>query len=171
MIDTLATSIKNNFGTAKDIASKLGINVTGLSDLAEKIKTNSKLALHLAQRFGTTVTRLQAGMITRLADELENISGDPNNASVRVLQSVGKNIRPIATGFNNVSKRLDDASNFIYNKGGSGSKSRDKNKNKSMKYKNKKHFKRYMSNLRRRTEKKELQLLNGIRDFKSMISL
>ena len=45
-----------------------------------------------------------------------------------------------------------------------------RNKNKSMKYKNKKHFKRYMSNLRRKTEKKELQLLNGIRDFKSMIS-
>ena len=44
-----------------------------------------------------------------------------------------------------------------------------RNKNKSMKYKNKKHFKRYMSNLRRKTEKKELQLLNGIRDFKSMI--
>jgi hypothetical protein len=41
-----------------------------------------------------------------------------------------------------------------------------KNKNK-----NKKHFKRYMSNLRRKTAKKELDLLNGIRDFKSMISL
>jgi len=44
-------------------------------------------------------------------------------------------------------------------------------RNKSMKYKNKKHFKRYMSNLRRKTEKKELKLLNGIRDFKSIASL
>ena len=41
-------------------------------------------------------------------------------------------------------------------------------KNKSIK--NKKHLKRYMSNLRRKTAKKELDLLNGIRDFKSMIS-
>jgi hypothetical protein len=169
-IHNLANKIKENFGTVKDIASKLGINVTGLSDLAEKIKTNSKLALFLAQRFGMTVTGLQAGMITRLADELENISGDPNNASVRGVKFVGKNMRPIADGLNNVSKRLNDASNFIYKKGGSGSKSRDKNKNKSMKYKNKKHLKRYMSNLRRKTAKKELDLLNGIRDFKSMIS-
>jgi len=42
-------------------------------------------------------------------------------------------------------------------------------KNKSIK--NKKYFKRYMSTLRRKTEKKELDLLNGIRDFKSIISL
>ena len=67
-IDTLANKIKENFGTVKDIASKLGINVKGLSDLAEKIKTNSKLALHLAQRFGMTVTGLQGSMLTRLAD-------------------------------------------------------------------------------------------------------
>jgi hypothetical protein len=174
VIDTLVTSIKNDFRTAKDEAKTLGINVTGLSDLANKIKTNSELALHLAQRFGMTVTGLQAGMITRLADELENISGDPKNASVRGLQSFGKNLRPFAAGLNNVSERFNKASNFIYNKdkkGGSGSKSRDKNKMKSRKYlKNKKHLKRYMSNLRRKTAKKELDLLNGIRDFKSMIS-
>jgi hypothetical protein len=42
-------------------------------------------------------------------------------------------------------------------------------KNKSIK--NKKYFKRYMSNLRRKTAKKELDLLNGIRDFKSITSL
>ena len=42
-------------------------------------------------------------------------------------------------------------------------------KNKSIK--NQKYFKRYMSTLRRKTEKKELDLLNGIRDFKSIISL
>ena len=164
-IDTLATSIKNDFGTAKDEASKLGINVTGLSDLAEKIKTNSKLALFLAQRFGMTITGLQASMLTRLADEIKD-SGDPKNATVRGLNFVEKNIRPIATGLGNVSKHLDNASNFIY-KG--GSKSRDKNQTKSRKYfKNKKHLKRYMSNLRRKTAKKELDLLNGIRDLKSM---
>jgi hypothetical protein len=42
---------------------------------------------------------------------------------------------------------------------------------KSRKYfKNKKHLKRYMSNLRRKTAKKELDLLNGIRDLKSIAS-
>jgi hypothetical protein len=169
VIDTLATSIKNDFGTAKDEASKLGINVKGLSDLAEKIKTNSKLALFLAQRFGMTVTGLQGSMLTRLADELEKTSGNPENASVRGLKFAGKNIRPIAAGLGKVSEHLDNASKFIYQ---GGSKSRDKNKMKSRKYlKNKKHLKRYMSNLRRKTAKKELDLLNGIRDFKSMIHL
>jgi len=42
-------------------------------------------------------------------------------------------------------------------------------KNKSIK--NKKYFKKYMSSTRRKTEKKELDLLNGIRDLKTMISL
>ena len=170
VIDTLANKIKENFGTVKDIASKFGINVTGLSDLAEKIRTNSKLALFLAQRFGMTITGIQGSMLTRLADEIKD-SGDPENATVRGLTFVEKNIRPIATGLGKVSKRLDNASKFIY-KGDGGSKSRDKNKMKSRKYlKNKKHLKRYMSNLRRKTAKKELDLLNGIRDFKSMISL
>jgi len=168
-IDTLANKIKENFGTVKDIASKFGINVTGLSDLAEKIRTNSRLALFLAQRFGMTVTGIQGSMLTRLADEIKD-SGDPNNATVRGLTFVEKNIRPIAVGLGKVSKRLDNASKFIYN-GGGGSKSRDKNKMKSRKYlKNKKHFKRYMSNLRRKTAKKELYLLNGIRDLKSISS-
>jgi len=167
-IDSLATSIKNDFGTAKEEASTLGINVTGLSDLADKIKTNSKLALHLAQRFGMTVTGLQAGMLTRLANDLEQMSGDPANASVRGAKFVGKNLRPIAAGFDKVSNHLNNASNFIYQ---GGSKSRDKNKMKSRKYlKNKKHLKRYMSNLRRKTAKKELYLLNGIRDLKSISS-
>jgi hypothetical protein len=167
-IHNLASKIKENFGTVKDIASKFGINVTGLSDLAEKIRTNSKLALFLAQRFGMTVTKIQASMLTRLADEIKD-SGDPESSSVRRLNFVAKNIRPIATGLNKVSTHLDNASNFIYN---GGSKRRGKNKMKSRKYlKNKKHFKKYMSNLRRKTAKKELDLLNGIRDFKSMISL
>ena len=177
-IHNLASKIKENFGTVKDIASKFGITVTGLSDLAEKIRTNSKLALFLAQRFGMTVTGIQGSMLTRLADaikhEIKN-SGDPENATVRGLNFVEKNIRPVAVGLGKVSDRLDKASKFIYKDGGGGgSKSRDKNKNKmkSRKYlKNKKHFKRYMSNLRRKTAKKELDLLNGIRDFKSMIHL
>ena len=117
-------------------------------------------------------------MLTRLADaikhEIKN-SGDPESATVRRLNFVEKNIRPVAVGLGKVSDRLDKASKFIYKDGGGGgSKSRDKNKNKmkSRKYlKNKKHFKRYMSNLRRKTAKKELDLLNGIRDFKSMIHL
>jgi len=104
-------------------------------------------------------------MLTRLADEIKD-SGDPKNATVRGLNFVEKNIRPVAAGLGNVSRHLDEASKSIYN---GGSKSRDKNKMKSRKYlKNKKHLKRYMSNLRRKTAKKELDLLNGIRDLKSM---
>lgn len=160
-IRNLANKIKENFGTVKDMAQKFGITVTGLSGLAEKIRTNSQLAVYLAKRFGMTVTGLQGSMLTRLANELEHLSGDPENASVRRAKIVGRNIRPIATGLKNVSKYLDEVS------GGRG-----KNKMKSRKYlKNKKHFKKYMSNLRRKTAKKELDLLNGIRDFKSIISL
>jgi hypothetical protein len=51
--------------------------------------------------------------------------------------------------------------------GGGGNRN---NINKSMKYKQK-HLKKYMSNLRRKTAKKELQLLNGIRDLKSISSV
>jgi len=52
--------------------------------------------------------------------------------------------------------------------GGGGGSGNRKNK-KSLKYKQK-HLKKYMSNLRRKTAKKELQLLNGIRDLKSIYS-
>lgn len=52
--------------------------------------------------------------------------------------------------------------------GGGGGGGNRKNK-KSLKYKQK-HLKKYMSNLRRKTAKKELQLLNGIRDLKSISS-
>ncbi len=51
--------------------------------------------------------------------------------------------------------------------GGGGNRN---NINKSMKYKQK-HLKKYMSNLRRKTAKKELQLLNGIRNLKNISSL
>jgi hypothetical protein len=167
----LANKIKENFGAVKEMASKFGITVTGLSGLAEKIRTNSQLGVYLAKRLGMTVTGLQGSMLTRLADELEHLSGDPENASVRRAKIVGRNIRPIATGLKNVSKYLDDVSGGS-SSGGSSINDRGKNKMKSRKYlKNKKHFKKYMSNLRRKTAKKELDLLNGIHYFKSMISL
>ena len=162
---SLANKIKENFGTVKEMARKFGITVTGLSDLAEKIRTNSQLAAFLAKRLGMTITGLQGSMLTRLADELEGMSGNPENASVRRAKFIGQQVvRPVATGLKNVSNYLDKKSG--------GSNGRDKNKMKSRKYlKNKKHLKRYMSNLRRKTAKKELDLLKGIRDFKSMISL
>jgi len=169
-IRNFANKIKENFGTVKEMASKFGITVTGLSGLAEKIRTNSQLAAFLAKRLGMTITGLQGSMLTRLADELEGMSGNPENASVRRAKFIGQQVvRPVATGLKKVSNYLDRTSD-----GGSngGSKSRGKNKMKSRKYlKNKKHLKRYMSNLRRKTAKKELDLLKGIRDFKSMISL
>jgi hypothetical protein len=72
--------------------------------------------------------------------------------------------RLVQTYLRHVRKPNDAATTGAAQGGGSGIRY----KNKSIKYKNKKHLKRYMSNLRRKTEKKELQLLNGIRDLKSM---
>uniref|UniRef100_A0A6C0I3E2 Uncharacterized protein n=1 Tax=viral metagenome TaxID=1070528 RepID=A0A6C0I3E2_9ZZZZ len=169
-IRNLANKIKENFGTVKEMARKFGITVTGLSGLADKIRTNSQLAAYLAKRLGMTITGLQGSMLTRLADELEGMSGDPENASVRRAKSIGQQVvRPVANGLNNVSNYLDRVSGGGSNGGSNG---RDKNKMKSRKYlKNKKYFKKYMSTLRRKTSKKELDLLNGIRDLKTMISL
>lgn len=169
-IRNLANKIKENFGTVKEMARKFGITVTGLSGLADKIRTNSQLAAYLAKRLGMTITGLQGSMLTRLADELEGMSGDPENASVRRAKFIGQQVvRPVAKGLKNVSNYLDRVSGGVSNGGSNG---RDKNKMKSRKYlKNKKHLKKYMSNLRRKTSKKELDLLNGIRDLKTMISL
>ena len=160
MIRNLANKIKEKFGFVKAIVKSIGINVTGLSDLAQKIRTNSKLAVFLAKRLGMTITGLQGSMLTRLADEMEHVAGQPELPSVKGIKLVGKNIvRPVASGLNNLSRRLDEMS------GGSSRKM----KMKSRKYsKNPQQFNKYISNLRRKTAKKEMQLLNSIRELKSI---
>lgn len=131
-----------------------------LGTLAGKVRNNYELAKYGAKRLGTTVTGLAGSMGTRLADEMENVAGQPELRSVQRIKSVGKNIvRPVASGLNKLSRRLDEMS------GGSSRKM----KMKSRKYsKNPQQFNKYISNLRRKTAKKEMQLLNSIRELKSI---
>lgn len=132
-----------------------------LGNLAGKVRNNYELAKYGAKRLGTTVTGLAGNMGTRLADELENVAGQPELPSVQGIKAVGKNIvRPVASGFNKISRRLDEMS-----RGGGGRRM----KMKSRKYsKNPQQFNKYISNLRRKTAKKEMQLLNSIRELKSI---
>lgn len=137
------------------------LNANSLGNLAGKVRNNYELAKYGAKRLGTTVTGLAGNMGTRLADELENVAGQPELPSVQGIKAVGKNIvRPVASGFNKISRRLDEMS-----RGGGGRRM----KMKSRKYsKNPQQFNKYISNLRRKTAKKEMQLLNSIRELKSI---
>jgi hypothetical protein len=132
-----------------------------LGNIAGKVRNNYELAKYGAKRLGTTVTGLAGNMGTRLADELENVAGQPELPSVQGIKAVGKNIvRPVASGFNKISRRLDEMS-----RGGGGRRM----KMKSRKYsKNTQQFNKYISNLRRKTAKKEMQLLSSIRELKSI---
>ena len=132
-----------------------------LGNIAGKVRNNYELAKYGAKRLGTTVTGLAGNMGTRLADELENVAGQPELPSVQGIKAVGKNIvRPVASGFNKISRRLDEMS-----RGGGGRRM----KMKSRKYsKNPQQFNKYISNLRRKTAKKEMQLLSSIRELKSI---
>ena len=132
-----------------------------LGNIAGKVRNNYELAKYGAKRLGTTVTGLAGNMGTRLADELENVAGQPELPSVQGIKAVGKNIvRPVASGFNKISRRLDEMS-----QGGGGRRM----KMKSRKYsKNPQQFNKYISNLRRKTAKKEMQLLSSIRELKSI---
>lgn len=160
MIRNLANKIKEKFGFVKAIVKSIGINVTGLSDLAQKIRTNSKLAVFLAKRLGMTITGLQGSMLTRLADEMEHVAGQPELPSVKGIKLVGRKfVRPVATGLNKLSRRFDEMS------GGSGRKGRMKSRKYS---KNPQQFNKYISNLRRKTAKKEILLLNSIRELESI---
>ena len=165
-IRNLADKIKEKFNDIKKLLKDtFGINISGLSDLAEKIKTNSMIAVYLAKRFGMTVTNLQANMVTRLADELK--SGDPDKVSEKIL-------RPVAAGLNKVSNMFDESSREIYKnpelfKQGGGSNRRRRQATTRRKYlKDPKKFNRYISKLRKKTAKKELELLKSIQEIKSM---
>ena len=163
-IRNLANKIKEKFNDIKKLLKDtFGINISGPSELAQKIRTNSTLAVYLAKRFGMTVTNLQSNMITRLADELS--SGNPDEVSEKVL-------RPIAKGLKNVSKDFDKSSREIYKnpelfkQGGGGSGRQATTRRKYLK--DPKKFNRYISKLRKKTAKKELELLKSIQEIKNM---
>jgi len=136
------------------------LNANPLGNLAGKVRNNYELAKYGAKRLGTTVTGLAGNMGTRLADELENVAGQPELPSVQGIKAVGKNIvRPVASRFNKISRRLDEMSR------GGGRRMNTKSRKYS---KNPQQFNKYISNLRRKTAKKEMQLLNSIRELKSI---
>jgi hypothetical protein len=131
-----------------------------LGNIAGKVRNNYELAKYGAKRLGTTVTGLAGNMGTRLADELENVAGQPELPSVQGIKAVGKNIvRPVASRFNKISRRLDEMSR------GGGRRMNTKSRKYS---KNPQQFNKYISNLRRKTAKKEMQLLSSIRELKSI---
>lgn len=169
-IRNLANKIKEKFNDIKKLLKDtFGINISGPSELAQKIRTNSTLAVYLAKRFGMAVTNLQSNMITRLANELS--SGNPDEVSEKVL-------RPIAKGLKDVSKDFDKSSQSIYktdyfNQGSRGGGSRRRRRRQATttrrKYlKDPKQFNRYISKLRKKTAKKELELLKSIQEIKNM---
>ena len=168
-IRNLANKIKEKFNDIKKLLKDtFGINISGPSELAQKIRTNSTLAVYLAKRFGMAVTNLQSNMITRLANELS--SGNPDEVSEKVL-------RPIAKGLKDVSKDFDKSSQSIYktdyfNQGSRGGGSRRRRRQATTtrrKYlKDPKQFNRYISKLRKKTAKKELELLKSIQEIKNM---
>ena len=171
-IRNLANKIKEKFNDIKKLLKDtFGINISGPSELAQKIRTNSTLAVYLAKRFGMAVTNLQSNMITRLANELS--SGNPDEVSEKVL-------RPIAKGLKDVSKDFDKSSQSIYktdyfNQGsnsggvsGGGSRRRRQATTRRKYLKDPKQFNRYISKLRKKTAKKELELLKSIQEIKNM---
>ena len=172
-IRNLANKIKEKFNDIKKLLKDtFGINISGPSELAQKIRTNSTLAVYLAKRFGMAVTNLQSNMITRLANELS--SGNPDEVSEKVL-------RPIAKGLKDVSKDFDKSSQSIYktdyfnqgsrgggSSGGSRRRRRQATTTRRKYLKDPKQFNRYISKLRKKTAKKELELLKSIQEIKNM---
>ena len=88
-----------------------------------------------------------------------------------------KVLRPIAKGLKDVSKDFDKSSQSIYktdyfNQGSRGGGSRRRRRQATTtrrKYlKDPKQFNRYISKLRKKTAKKELELLKSIQEIKNM---
>ena len=144
-----------------------GINISGPSELAQKIRTNSTLAVYLAKRFGMAVTNLQSNMITRLANELS--SGNPDEVSEKVLRPIAKGLKDVSKGFDKSSQSIYNTDYFNQSSRGGGSRRRRQATTTRRKYlKDPKQFNRYISKLRKKTAKKELELLKSIQEIKNM---
>jgi len=169
-IRNLANKIKEKFNDIKKLLKDtFGINISGPSELAQKIRTNSILAVYLAKRFGMAVTNLQSNMITRLANELS--SGNPDEVSEKVLRPIAKGLKDVSKGFKKSSQSVYDNPEY-FNQGGvsgGGSRRRRQATTTRRKYlKDPKQFNRYISKLRKKTAKKELELLKSIQEIKNM---
>lgn len=167
-IRNLANKIKEKFNDIKKLLKDtFGINISGPSELAQKIRTNSTLAVYLAKRFGMAVTNLQSNMITRLANELS--SGNPDEVSEKVLRPIAKGLKDVSKGFDKSSQSIYNTDYFNQSSRGGGSRRRRQATTTRRKYlKDPKQFNRYISKLRKKTAKKELELLKSIQEIKNM---
>ena len=152
----------------KDLFSKSPSEITaGLRDVAASATAAviPQAAQDIANRAVDALTNIGNPYLNASAPSttFDNIVNSGLNKGVSYLQNVGTGLKGIKNKIiNNVYQPPNPATAI---KGGN----RKRKNNKSIK--NKKHYKKYMFHLRRKTAKKELDLLKGIRDFKSMISL
>jgi len=171
-----------NFSEAYNKVSNSYNQITKLKDIFSQSPSDIAAGLRDTAASATAAVIPQAAqdIANRAVDALTNIGNPYLNASapsttfdnivntglnkgVSYLQNVGTGLKGIKNKIiNNVYQPPNPATAI---KGGN----RRRKNNKSIR--NKKHYKKYMYHLRRKTAKKELDLLKGIRDFKSMISL
>ena len=152
----------------KDLFSKSPSDITaGLRDVAASATAAviPQAAQDIANRAVDALTNIGNPYLNASAPSttFDNIVNSGLNKGVSYLQNVGTGLKGIKNKIiNNVYQPPNPATAI---KGGN----RRRKNNKSIR--NKKHYKKYMYHLRRKTAKKELDLLKGIRDFKSMIRL
>ena len=172
-----------NFSEAYNKVSNSYDQIIKLKDLFSKSPSEITAGLRDVAASATAAVIPQAAqdIANRAVDALTNIGNNPYlnasapsttfdnivnsglNKGVSYLQNVGTGLKGIKNKIiNNVYQPPNPATAI---KGGN----RRRKNNKSIR--NKKHYKKYMYHLRRKTAKKELDLLKGIRDFKSMIRL
>ena len=110
-------------------------------------------------------------MITRLANELS--SGNPDEVSEKVLRPIAKGLKDVSKGFKKSSQSVYENPEY-FNQGsnsggvtGGGSRRRRQATTRRKYLKDPKQFNRYISKLRKKTAKKELELLKSIQEIKN----
>lgn len=182
IITALASNVEN-FSEAFTTVKKAYDQIINLIELFSKSPSEIATGLRDAAASATAAVIPQAAqdIANRTVDALTNIGiGNPYlnasapsttfdnivnsgvNKSVSYLQNVGEGLKGVK---NKIINNVYQPPNPATTKGGN----RRRKNNKSIR--NKKHYKKYMYHLRRKTAKKELDLSNGIREFKSMIRL
>jgi hypothetical protein len=181
IITALASNVEN-VGEAFTTVKKAYDEIIDLIDLFSESPTEIAAGLRDAAASATAAVIPQAAqdIANKAIDTLTNTGNPYFNASAPSTtfdNLVNSGVNKGASYLQNVGTGLKDIKNKIINnvsqppnpatvtKGGN----RRRKNNKSIR--NKKHYKKYMYHLRRKTAKKELDLLKGIRNFKSMISL
>ena len=182
IINALASNVEN-FSEAFTTVKKAYDEIIKLIELFSKSPIEIAAGLRDAAASATAAVIPQAAqdIANRAVDTLTNIGNPYLNASAPSTtfdNIVNSGVNKGASYLQNVGTGLKGIKNKIINNvyqppnpatATKGGNRRRKKNNKSIR--NKKHYKKYMYHLRRKTAKKELDLLKGIRDFKSMIIL